>query len=386
MKVYREWQICGDKQWLEHIYPFAKRSIDFCIQHWDPRHTGLIEEVHHNTYDIEFWGPDGLCSSMYLGALAAMAALARDAGHAHDAVLYDELAVKGANEIEKRLFNGKFYRQQVMIEGLNDMSFAQMLLSLKDDESEEVELLRKEGPRYQVGSGCLSDGVFGAWLAQLCSVKTPQKRESIRSHLRSVYAHNFKSSLWKHVNTQRPGYALGDESGLLLCSWPDGGKPTFPFIYSDEVWTGIEYQVASNLIAEGMVEEGLSIVKSTRSRYDGRTRNPWNEYECGNFYARAMASYALLIAYSGFSYSAVTRALTISPRIDVNPFECFFSTATGWGTFLLEENMLKIKLQYGQMVLDEVIIERGGQVIHLRPNLTAKSGNVLSISLPGSNR
>lgn len=383
MKVYREWQISGDRDWLARMYPLAKRSMDFCIQHWDPRHVGLIEEVHHNTYDIEFWGPDGLCSSMYLGALAATSALARDAGHAGDAAFYDQLAEKGASEIEARLFNGKYYQQQVMIEGLNDMSFAQMLQSLRDDPSEEAELMRKEGPRYQVGSGCLSDGVFGAWLAQLCGVESPQKRESIRSHLASVYRQNFKPSLAKHVNTQRPGYALGDEPGLLLCSWPDGGKPTFPFIYSDEVWTGIEYQVASNLIAEGMVEEGMTIVQATRSRYDGRTRNPWNEYECGNFYARAMASYALLIAFSGFSYSAVTHTLSVAPRIETDPFEFFFSTATGWGTIALEGDKLKIKLIAGELALEQVQITRSGKTVTQNPKLTVKAGTPLSISLPG---
>ena len=89
MKVYREWQISGDRQWLTRMYPLAKRSMDFCIAQWDPRHRGLVEEPHHNTYDIEFWGPEGLCSSFYLGALTAMAAMARDAGHPAQAAIYE---------------------------------------------------------------------------------------------------------------------------------------------------------------------------------------------------------------------------------------------------------------------------------------------------------
>jgi uncharacterized protein (DUF608 family) len=92
MKVYREWQVCGDRQWLERMYPLAKRSMDYCIEQWDPRRRGLVEEPHHNTYDIEFWGPDGMCTSFYLGALAAMSALARDAGHPEDAAAYEALA------------------------------------------------------------------------------------------------------------------------------------------------------------------------------------------------------------------------------------------------------------------------------------------------------
>lgn len=108
---------------------------------------------------------------------------------------------------------------------------------------------------------------------------------------------------------------MGHESGLLLCSWPRGGKPTLPFVYSDEVWTGIEYQVASHLIEEGLVNEGLAIVEAVRRRYDGRVRNPWNEYECGNYYARAMASYALIGSLSGFRYSAAERTLWFAPKL-----------------------------------------------------------------------
>lgn len=381
MKVYREWQVSGDRAWLEQMVPLAKRSLDYCIEHWDPRRTGLIEEPHHNTYDIEFWGPDGLCSSFYLGALAAMAALARDSGQPEDAAAYEALAQKGAAAIEERLFNGEYYRQEVMVAGLRDTSFTATLAGLAQDESEEARLLKTEGPKYQVGSGCLSDGVFGAWLARLCGVVSPQKGDPIRAHLQAVFRHNFKSSLWNHANPQRPGYALGDEPGLLLCTWPQGGKPTLPFVYSDEVWTGIEYQVASHLISEGMVEEGLTIVEAVRSRYNGRVRNPWNEYECGNYYARAMASYALLIASSGFAYSAPTRSLTLAPRFDLDPFTCFFSTASGWGTLTLCSDRLEINLSAGELVVDTLQITRAGHSTTYHLHLTARADGPLTVLL-----
>ncbi len=110
----------------------------------------------------------------------------------------------------------------------------------------------------------------------------------------SVYKYNFRKDLSDHVNPQRAGYAYGKEGGLILCSWPKGGQPALPFVYSNEVWTGIEYQVASHLILEGHVKEGLEIVRTCRQRYDGRIRNPFDEYECGHWYARAMASYGLI--------------------------------------------------------------------------------------------
>jgi uncharacterized protein (DUF608 family) len=383
IKVYREWQISGDRLWLERMYPLAKRSLDFCIQQWDPRRTGLVEEPHHNTYDIEFWGPEGMCSSFYLGALAAMSALARELGHPEEAAVYDDLANKGARAIESRLFNGEYYQQEIMGTGLNDAGFVQALANLSEDDSQEARLLKAEGPKYQIGSGCLSDGVFGAWLARLSGLESLQNRASIRSHLAAVYRHNFKPSLWRHANPQRPGYALGDEPGLLLCTWPRGGKPTLPFVYSDEVWTGIEYQVASHLIAEGMVAQGLRLVEAVRSRYDGRARNPWNEYECGSFYARAMSSYALLIALSGFRYSAPTHTLTLDPRLETEPFTCFFSTASGWGTLTLRRNRLEVRLAAGELTIDTLQVRRGSRTVTLHPALTFHAGEKKSIRWSG---
>lgn len=377
MKVYREWQISGDRDWLARMYPLAKRSLDFCIEQWDPRRVGLIEEPHHNTYDIEFWGPDGLCASFYLGALAAMSALARDAGHPEDAQVYDDLAQTGAQALAARLFNGEYYQQQVMVEGLRDAA----AFTIPDDDSDETRLLRREGPKYQVGSGCLSDGVFGAWLAQLCGLDTAQDQEHIRSHLAAVYRHNFKPSLWAHANPQRPGYALGDEAGLLLCTWPNGGRPTLPFVYSDEAWTGIEYQVASHLIVEGMVQEGLSLVEAVRSRYNGRVRNPWNEYECGSYYARAMASYALLIALSGFRYSAPTHTLAIAPRLEADPFTCFFSTASGWGMFTLHGDRLEVRLEAGELQVDKLEVTSRGKSIIVHPGIILRAGKTQTIQM-----
>ena len=172
-----------------------------------------------------------------------------------------------------------------------------------------------EGPKYQYGTGCLSDGIIGGWMAAIYGIQTPLDPGQCPRDSAIHLPLQLQADLFDHACTQRPGYALGHEPGLLLCTWPRGGKPSLPFVYSDEVWTGIEYQVASHLIAEGLVEEGLTVVEAVRSRYDGHVRNPFNEYECGNYYARAMASYALLGALSGFRYSAVEKTLWFGPKI-----------------------------------------------------------------------
>ncbi len=60
------------------MYPKVKQSLDYCITVWDPKRKGILEEPHHNTYDIEFWGANGMCTSFYLGALTAMVEISKD--------------------------------------------------------------------------------------------------------------------------------------------------------------------------------------------------------------------------------------------------------------------------------------------------------------------
>ena len=354
MKVCRDWQISGDAAWLKRMYPLAKRSIDYCIATWDPDHRGALFEPHHNTYDIEFWGPDGMCTSIYLGALSAMAKMATAVSETSDASLYGDLAQKCAKFMDASLFNGDYYQQKVDYKDLRDQSFAQLIAHVDDKSSEMQQLLKREGPKYQYGSGCLSDGVIGAWMAAMYGIETPLTQKNIHSTLQAIFRNNFRADLSQHANAQRPGYAMGHEPGLLLCSWPKGNKPTLPFVYSDEVWTGIEYQVASHLIHAGFVEEGLTIVKALRNRYDGRTRNPWNEYECGNWYARAMSSFALVGALSGFRYSAVDRTLWFGPKVKTRPFVSLFSAASGFGTIALDGHSLTVSVIEGELAIEKL--------------------------------
>ena len=329
MKVYREWRICGDTAWLRSLWSSVKTSLDYCIETWDPRHTGALEEPHHNTYDIEFWGPDGMCTSFYLGALRAATLMGRAVG---DPVpIYQDILEKGKRRMETDLWNGEYFIQRVQWRNLRAGSPQDAKSMVGEYSAEARSLLEKEGPKYQYGEGCLSDGVLGEWMAAVCGVGEVLDREKTGSHLRAVHRHNLKKDLTDHANPQRPTFAFGAEGGLLLCTWPRGGALALPFVYSNEVWTGIEYQVASHLMSMGLVEEGLEIVRTCRDRYDGRTRNPFDEYECGHWYARAMSSYGLIQGLTGVRYDAVERVLYVEPRLR-GDFRSFLSTATGYGT------------------------------------------------------
>jgi uncharacterized protein (DUF608 family) len=355
MKVYREWRISGDTGWLRALWPKVKRSMDYCIENWDPRHEGLVEEPHHNTYDIEFWGPDGMCSSFYLGALQA--ALAMGTALNEETALYGELLAKGKKRVESELFNGEYFIQHIQWTGLRARN--PMEVKSADYSPEAAALFQKEGPKYQYGSGCLADGVLGAWMELVCGVGQTLDVPKVTSHLRSVHKYNLKHDLSDWPNPQRPSYALGGEGGLLLCTWPKAGALSLPFPYSNEVWTGIEYQAASHMMRMGLVEEGLEVVRVCRARYDGRVRNPFDEYECGHWYARAMSSYALLFGLSGARYDAVGKVLYVDPRVP-GDFRCFLSTASGYGTVGVKRGKPFYEPKSGTVEIREIKFRQAG--------------------------
>ncbi len=353
MKAFREWRILGDNGWLKEFWPKIAASLDYCIKTWDPDCEGILREPHHNTYDIEFWGPDGMCTSFYLGALKAASLMADELGE--DASRYAELYGKGRVFMETELYNGEYFIQQIQWTGLlaGDPTEAKALAKINWS-PEAVELARREGPKYQYGTGCLSDGVLGAWIAAVCGIGEILDPEKVKSHLLAIHKYNLKYDLTDHANPQRPSFAVGKEGGLLLCTWPRGGELSLPFVYSNEVWTGIEYQVASHLMLMGCVEEGLAIVRLARSRYDGRVRNPFDEYECGHWYARALSSYSLLQGLTGTRYDALEKTLYIEPRIE-GDFRAILSAETGYGTAGVRHGEPFLDIKQGTMVIDNIV-------------------------------
>jgi hypothetical protein len=214
--------------------------------------------------------------------------------------------------------------------------------------------LQKEGPKYQYGKGCLSDGVLGAWIAEMCGINDVIDNSKVASHLKSVHKYNFKSDLTDHSNPQRPSYAMGNEGGLLLCTWPKGEMLSLPFVYSNEVWTGIEYQVASHLMLTGEKNKALEIVRACRDRYDGRVRNPFDEYECGHWYARAMSSYGMLQGLTGVRYDAVTGEMFINSKI--GDFTSFISTETGFGNIGMKNGKPFLDTVYGEITVKKFVM------------------------------
>jgi hypothetical protein len=146
-------------------------------------------------------------------------------------------------------------------------------------------------------------------------------------------------------------YCLNDEGGLVICAWPQGAqKPLIPAPYSQETMNGFEYSAAIHMIMDGLVDEGMECIRAIRRRYDGERRNPWNEFECGSNYARSMASYALLNAFSGFTFDLANRSIGFNPlRMENGRFRCFWSLDSGWGEVEIMPDAVELRVLGGRL-------------------------------------
>ncbi len=312
LKAYREVLISGNHAWLEKIYEPLKRLRSFIFSKFDPERKGIIEGEQPNTYDISTYGPNTFIGSLWLAALCALERLADIMNDDTTAQDVRERFERGKEGYDKILWNGEYYDHTIL-----------------------------PGQTYENGwgKGCHSDQLIGVWWAKILDLGEILPREHVKEALRSIYRFNFKESL-EGIEQQPRRFACEDEAGLLNCTWPYGGRPETPILYCDEVWTGIEYEIAALMFFEGMLDEGLRIVQAISARYDGSRRNPFNEIECGDHYVRALASWSMILALSGFHYDGIKKELTIKPGFTSPGVSLFFTTATGWGTFcsIFEKN------------------------------------------------
>jgi non-lysosomal glucosylceramidase len=325
--AWLDWKISGDDELLRSTWPGAKKALEFAWVPggWDSNRDGVMEGVQHNTYDVEFYGPNPMCGIYYLGALRAAEEMARAAGDSASADTYRTLFEKGSRWIDSNLFNGEYYVQK--IRGFRKDQIANNLRSNMGADNTEA-------PEYQVGDGCLADQLIGQYLVEIGGMGALVSPENIRRTLRSIYMYNYKPTLKDHDNVQRT-YALNDEAAVVVCDYGKAERPQIPFPYYAEAWTGQEYLVAALMMNWGMVKEGVECVENIRARYDGEKRNPWDEPECGHHYARAMSSWSTIVALSGFLYQGAEAAVVAVPKIPKTHFQSFWSTGTGWGTFSL---------------------------------------------------
>lgn len=348
IKTYREWKISGDTDWLRRWFPQARRALEYAWSpenpdRWDPEQSGVLTGRQHHTLDVELFGPNPWLTGFYHAALDAAARMADAVGEPESAALYRSIRARGRKFVEEQLFNGEYYVQKL------DLADDAVLAPFRDarrcywnEESRQI--------KYQLGNGCLTDQLLAQWHASLAGLDDVFDPDRIPAALRAIRRYNFLRSFRDYTNFWRV-YALNDEAGTIICSWPHRDMPAIPIPYATEVFTGYEYHFAAQLVMHGMVAEGTEVVEAARARYDGVKRNPWSEIECGSNYARSMSSYSLLNAYGGFRFDLAAGMIGFAPAAR-RPGECFrsfWSLGTGWGSVEITDDSCTLRVLYGSL-------------------------------------
>lgn len=305
IRLYREYRNTGDLDFVRELWPHVLRCMDYADRVWDTDKDAVLDGQQNTTYDIEFYGPNPMTQSIYLGALLACEKMAQDLGETALAEKFRIRFEQGSKKSDKLLFDGEYYCQL-------------------DENIEKY--------RYQYGRGCLSDQLLGQFLADMAGLGKLWPQEHIASAAEAIFRYNFKRDFFC-TNSVHRAYALNDEPGLVIATWPKGGRSRFPLSYANEVWTGVEYTVASMLIEAGCIEEAMELIRSIRARYDGYKRNPFSEVESGHHYARALSSFGIYKAAAGMDVDMPAKEIRFAPKFHTDDFSCFFICADAWGVY-----------------------------------------------------
>jgi len=364
LRTWREHTMTSDNAFLQRVWPNTKKAIKWLIYH-DSNLQGIIEGAQKNTLDAKWYGPMGWISSVYCAALCAGEQMAAEMGDKAFADTCRMIADKGYVNIPERLFNGEYFIH-----------------------------IPPDFDHINANKGCHIDQVLGqSWALQVGLPRVLPKAET-ESALNSIWKYNFTTDAGGYAINHKAIkghriYAKEGEAGLVMTTWPHGGdslavpgmmekKEDFETWlgaggYFDECMTGFEYQVAAHMIYEGkpcseMVKHGLAIARAIHDRYSPEKRNPYNEIECGDHYARAMAAYGVYLAVCGFKYHGPNGIIGFDPKISPENFRSAFITAEGWGTFSQSrkdgKQLNKLTMAYGRLNLKqfEIQVEKGKTV------------------------
>ncbi len=313
LKAYREMLNSPDDSFLKEYWPHVKRAVEYLIARdaatSGGKASGTLSDNQWNTYDNAIHGVNTFISGYYLAALRAGEEMARRSGDVVTADHFHSVFQDGQKNLMDLCWNGEYFEQNL------------------------PDYMKRQG---EYGPGCLSDQLIGQWWAHQLGLGYILPEANVKQALKSVFKYNWLPDFTNFHHNWRK-FAGGNDKGLLICSWPKGGRPANTIPYVDEVWTGVEYQVAAHMLYEGFIEEGLAIVKGARDRYNGEPRdpmprNPWNEIECGGHYARAMSSWSLLSALSGFRYDGPNGILRFGPLHTPGNHKSLFTAPEAWGS------------------------------------------------------
>jgi len=339
LRVYREHQMSTDDAFLKRNWGKTRKALGWLIRE-DGNDDGIIEGRQSTTLDNGlWWGAMSWTSSLYLAALRAGAAMARELGDEEFAKWTLTIADAGAKNLIERLWNGEYFIH-------------------KPD--------RTQKKSFIIGNGCHIDQVYGQAWANQVGLGRILPAANTRSALESIWKYNFTPDVGPYRKANAPGrwYAMAGEGGVIMTTWPQGDREDPKVIeggmamgmgYLNECMSGFEHQVAGHMICEGLVMEGLAVERAIHDRYHASRRNPWNEVECGDHYARAMASYGVFLEACGYEFHGPKAHIGFAPRLTPEDFKCAFTAAEGWGTYRQQSGVKgqksEIMIRWGRLRL-----------------------------------
>ncbi len=391
LRALREHQMSPDAAFLRRNWPKIRLATEWLIGK-DANGDGLIESGQENTLDTAWYGKVAWLSGLYNAALLGSAAMADEVGDADFARECREISAAGRKNLVTQLFDGEYFINIVDPRHLDAINS---------------------------GTGCEIDQVFGqSWAFQVGLPRMLPEKETV-SALKSLWRNNFTPDVGPYREHYKPGrwYAMPGEAGLLICTFPrpdwdydqaKGKGPDWAAGYFNECMNGYEYEVAGHMIWEGLVMEGLAVTRAVHDRYHASKRNPWNEIECGDHYARSMASYGIYLAACGFEYHGPKQHIGFAPRLTPEDFKCAFTSTEGWGSYSqkIRDRTLaaEISVCRGNLTLKTIVLEtatatsarvllagksltsrlqRDGKrvLLTLREPLTIRAGETLALEL-----
>lgn len=345
LRIYRDHEMSEDGAFLTKHWPRVRKAIEYLINR-DVDRDGIVDGDQPNTLDAAWFGKIAWISNLYLAALRAGEEMAVEMGDAEFAQRCNKIVKIGSEKIVKELFNGEFFIQ------------------IPDP---------KHSDAIGADAGCYIDQVFGQSWAHHVGLGRILPKETTRAALDALWKYNFVPDVGPFREKFKEGrnYALAGDAGLVMCTWPKGGKRDdwkkhWQYMYFNECMSGFEHQAAAHMLWEGMITEGLSVERAIHDRYHARFRNPYNEIECGDHYARAMASYGVFTAACGFEVHGPKLHIGFAPAFSADDFKAPFTAPRGWGTFIQKRGELgaqknSIIVRHGSLTIKTCYFSTAGK-------------------------
>ncbi|XP_070541626.1 non-lysosomal glucosylceramidase-like, partial [Ptychodera flava] len=210
LQVYRDYHVTKDFNYLKQMWPKVQTVMRVSLS-WDTDGDGIIDNSGYadQTYDI--WtvtGASAYSGGLWLAAVKMAMEMAKILNEEDDYINFFVILAKGKESYENKLWNGKYYNY--------DSSSSRQSNSI------------------------MSDQTAGHWYLKACDLVHENDEvfptNHVRSALRTVYDVNvmsFQQGTMGAVNGMRPD-----------------GKVDTTSLQSEEVWTGVTYALAANMIQE----------------------------------------------------------------------------------------------------------------------------------------